>query len=163
PDRLGIGTKSSDLRRGAEADDEITRRDIESHGEKITWLETAEIIGVCDRTMRRMRERYRDLGHDGLFALRRRARLLGATTRFLRTPSTDAPLLPPFSFAFRHLNSFRATAQQGFVSRLHSQRDSGLQTYRASPSIGARVNWRRNGIACSPEGVAGSAQRRDSG
>jgi hypothetical protein len=25
--------------------------------QKITWLEAAEIIGVCDRTMRRRRER----------------------------------------------------------------------------------------------------------
>src|SRR6476469_8131506 len=41
---------------------------------KITWLEAAEIIGVCDRTMRRMRERYREFGYDGLFDQRRRKR-----------------------------------------------------------------------------------------
>jgi hypothetical protein len=27
---------------------------------KITWLEAAEVIGVCDRTMRRMRKQYED-------------------------------------------------------------------------------------------------------
>jgi transposase len=41
---------------------------------KITWLEAAEIIGVCDRTMRRMRERYEEFGYDGLFDQRRRKR-----------------------------------------------------------------------------------------
>src|SRR5690349_16927732 len=41
---------------------------------KITWLEAAEIIGVCDRTMRRMRERYQEYGYDGLFDQRRRKR-----------------------------------------------------------------------------------------
>jgi hypothetical protein len=29
---------------------------------KITWLDAAEIIGVCDRTMRRMRERWQAFG-----------------------------------------------------------------------------------------------------
>jgi hypothetical protein len=41
---------------------------------KITWLEAAEILGVCDRTMRRMRERYQEFGYDGLFDQRRRKR-----------------------------------------------------------------------------------------
>ena len=29
---------------------------------KISWLEAAEIVGVCDRTMRRMRESYQQFG-----------------------------------------------------------------------------------------------------
>jgi hypothetical protein len=33
---------------------------------RITGLEAAEIIGVCDRTMRRMRERCREFGYAGL-------------------------------------------------------------------------------------------------
>jgi transposase len=41
---------------------------------KISWLEAAEIIGVCDRTIRRMRERYQEFGYDGLFDQRRRKR-----------------------------------------------------------------------------------------
>jgi transposase len=41
---------------------------------RITWLEAAEIIGVCDRTMRRMRERYQEFGYDGLFDQRHRKR-----------------------------------------------------------------------------------------
>jgi hypothetical protein len=41
---------------------------------KITWLQAAEIIGVCDRTIRRMRERYQEFGYDGLFDQRRRKR-----------------------------------------------------------------------------------------
>src|SRR4051812_49657906 len=41
---------------------------------RITWLEAAEIIGVCDRTMRRMRERLQEFGYDGLFDQRHRKR-----------------------------------------------------------------------------------------
>ena len=41
---------------------------------KISWLEAAEIAGVTDRTVRRMRERYRELGYSGLFDQRRRKR-----------------------------------------------------------------------------------------
>lgn len=38
---------------------------------KISWLDAAEIAGVTDRTMRRMRERYQEFGYDGLFDQRR--------------------------------------------------------------------------------------------
>src|SRR5260370_25633703 len=34
---------------------------------KITWWQAAEIIGISDRHMRRWRERYEELGDDGLF------------------------------------------------------------------------------------------------
>src|SRR3982751_5115086 len=47
---------------------------LKAMAKKITWLEAAEIIGVCDRTMRRMRERYEEFGYDGLFDQRRRKR-----------------------------------------------------------------------------------------
>ena len=33
---------------------------------KITWWEAAEIIGVTDRTMRRLRERLKSDGYSGL-------------------------------------------------------------------------------------------------
>src|SRR5260370_37290070 len=36
-------------------------------GKKITWWEAAEIVGISDRSMRRWRERYEELGYDGLF------------------------------------------------------------------------------------------------
>jgi hypothetical protein len=35
---------------------------LKAMAKKISWLETAEIIGVCDRTMRRMREGYHERG-----------------------------------------------------------------------------------------------------
>jgi len=38
---------------------------------KISWLAAAEIAGVSDRTMRQMRERYREFGYTGLFDQRR--------------------------------------------------------------------------------------------
>jgi hypothetical protein len=47
---------------------------LKAMAKKITWLEAAEILGVCDRTMRRMRERYQEFGYDGLFDQRRRKR-----------------------------------------------------------------------------------------
>jgi hypothetical protein len=34
---------------------------------KISWMEAAEIAGVTDRTMRRIRERYEEFGYTGLF------------------------------------------------------------------------------------------------
>ena len=47
---------------------------LKAMAKRITWLEAAEIIGVCDRTMRRMRERYQEFGYDGLFDQRHRKR-----------------------------------------------------------------------------------------
>ena len=38
---------------------------------RITWMAAAEIAGVSDRTMRRMKERYEQFGYDGLFDQRR--------------------------------------------------------------------------------------------
>jgi hypothetical protein len=38
---------------------------------KITWWQAAEIIGICDRQMRRWRERHEAFGYDGLFDRRR--------------------------------------------------------------------------------------------
>ena len=38
---------------------------------RITWMAAAEIAGVSDRTMRRMKERYEEFGYDGLFDQRR--------------------------------------------------------------------------------------------
>jgi len=38
---------------------------------KITWMAAAEIVGVSDRTMRRMKQRYEEFGYDGLFDQRR--------------------------------------------------------------------------------------------
>jgi transposase len=38
---------------------------------KVTWIEAAEIAGMSVRNMRRMRERYREHGYNGLFDQRR--------------------------------------------------------------------------------------------
>jgi len=38
---------------------------------KISWMEAAEIAGVSDRTMRRIKERYEQFGYNGLFDQRR--------------------------------------------------------------------------------------------
>lgn len=44
---------------------------LKAMAKKLTWLEAAEIAGVTDRTMRRMRERYQEFGYNGLFDQRR--------------------------------------------------------------------------------------------
>jgi transposase len=44
---------------------------LKAMAKKISWLEAAEIVGVCDRTMRRMRESYQKFGYTGLFDQRR--------------------------------------------------------------------------------------------
>jgi transposase len=38
---------------------------------RITWMVAAEIAGVSDRTMRRIKQRYEEFGYDGLFDQRR--------------------------------------------------------------------------------------------
>ena len=49
---------------------------LKAMAKKISWLEAAEIAGVTDRTMRRMRERYQEFGYTGLFDQRRGKRSL---------------------------------------------------------------------------------------
>src|SRR5262245_37126578 len=44
---------------------------LKAMAKRITWMAAAEIAGVSDRTMRRMRERYQEFGYDGLFDQRR--------------------------------------------------------------------------------------------
>src|SRR5579871_1048432 len=44
---------------------------LKAMGKKISWMEAAEIAGVTDRTMRRIRERYEEFGYTGLFDQRR--------------------------------------------------------------------------------------------
>lgn len=39
---------------------------LKAMAKKINWLEAAEIAGVTDRTMRRIRERYEEFGYTGL-------------------------------------------------------------------------------------------------
>ena len=53
----------------AELERRMKLRDVilRAMAKEITWLEAAEIIGVCYRTMRRMRERYQEFGYDGLY------------------------------------------------------------------------------------------------
>jgi len=44
---------------------------LKAMAKKISWMGAAEIAGVTDRTMRRIRERYREFGYTGLFDQRR--------------------------------------------------------------------------------------------
>lgn len=44
---------------------------LKAMAKKLTWMAAAEIAGVTDRTMRRIRQRYEEFGYDGLFDQRR--------------------------------------------------------------------------------------------
>jgi len=44
---------------------------LKAMAKRISWMEAAEIAGVTDRTMRRIRERYQEFGYTGLFDQRR--------------------------------------------------------------------------------------------
>jgi transposase len=44
---------------------------LKAMAKKISWLEAAEIAGVTDRTIRRIRDRYQEFGYTGLFDQRR--------------------------------------------------------------------------------------------
>jgi transposase len=44
---------------------------LKAMAKKISWMEAAEIGGITDRTMRRMRARYEEFGYTGLFDQRR--------------------------------------------------------------------------------------------
>jgi len=65
------GNNSAVLSRGNGADDGTSRRLLKAMAKKISWLAAAEIAGVSDRTMRRLRQRYQEIGYTGLFDQRR--------------------------------------------------------------------------------------------
>jgi transposase len=44
---------------------------LKAMAKRITWMAAAEIAGVSDRTMRRLKQRYEEFGYDGLFDQRR--------------------------------------------------------------------------------------------
>jgi len=44
---------------------------LKAMAKKITWMAAAEIAGVTDRTMRRIKQRYQEFGYTGLFDQRR--------------------------------------------------------------------------------------------
>ncbi len=69
---LGIDKPGIVKRRGSGADDETTGHDFEG-----------DIAGVCDRTMRRMREGYQQFGYTGLMDRRSRA-LTGYRSKWQR-------------------------------------------------------------------------------
>src|SRR5438270_9912337 len=85
PETLVFGNKPGDHGRRTTADDETTRRDFEGHGQEDHLVGSSrDHWRVCDRTMRRMRERYQEFGYDGLFDQRHRKRSI------LRVPMEQA-------------------------------------------------------------------------
>jgi transposase len=70
----------------------------------LRWWEAAEIIGVTDGTMRRWRERYQEVGYDGLYD--RRKRRPSPKRVPLKTAQTVLQLYPEkyFDFNVRHFH-----------------------------------------------------------
>ncbi len=70
---------------------------LKAMAKKISWLEAAEIAGVTDRTLRRMRDRYREFGYTGCstkgagneastgFPCRRRRKFSGSIGKYIST------------------------------------------------------------------------------
>ena len=44
---------------------------LKAMAKKISWMAAAEIAGVSDRTMRRIKQRYEEFGYNGLFDQRK--------------------------------------------------------------------------------------------
>src|SRR5262249_36979537 len=57
---------------GSGAGDEGTRSDVilRAVAKKMTWAQAGEVIGLCERQMRRSKERYEESGYDGRLGLR---------------------------------------------------------------------------------------------
>jgi hypothetical protein len=58
---------------------------------KLKWWEEAEILGITDRQLRRIRERYAEHGYDGLYDYRKRQP--SPQARFRRAAATGADLV----------------------------------------------------------------------
>jgi len=65
--RIAEKVSAAELERMMKLQDVI----LKAMAKKITWMAAAEIAGVSDRTMRRIKQRYEEFGYDGLFDQRR--------------------------------------------------------------------------------------------
>src|SRR5260370_2691609 len=67
------GVESNQAISAAEVERMMKLQDVilKAMAKKISWLAAAEIAGVSDRTMRRLRQRYQEFGYTGLFDQRR--------------------------------------------------------------------------------------------
>src|SRR5260370_3206068 len=70
------GVESNQAISAAEVERMMKLQDVilKAMAKKISWLAAAEIAGVSDRTMRRLRQRYQEFGYTGLFDQRRERR-----------------------------------------------------------------------------------------
>src|SRR2546421_7499964 len=62
-----VGYSKAAMERAMKVQEVILR----AMAKRITWWQAAEIVGISDRWMRRWRERYQEVGYDGLFDKRR--------------------------------------------------------------------------------------------
>src|SRR2546422_7188053 len=62
-----VGYSKAAMERAMKVQEVILR----AMAKRITWWQAAEIMGISDRHMRRWRERYEEVGYDGLFDRRR--------------------------------------------------------------------------------------------
>ena len=101
---------------------------LKAMAKKVTWLEAAEIIGICERTMRRMRQQYEEYGYNGLFDQRRRKR------RYLRVPMETAE---------RVLALYRDTYFDLSVRHFHEKlrEEHAIEISSLLSKLADRANW----------------------
>src|SRR2546428_11444355 len=61
-----VGYSKAAMERAMKVQEVILR----AMAKRITWWQAAEIVGISDRWMRRWRERYQELGYEGLLEKR---------------------------------------------------------------------------------------------
>lgn len=85
---------------------------LKAMAKKITWMAAAEIAGVSDRTMRRIKQRYEEFGYTGLFDQRRGRRSIHRVP--LETAEQVLALYQEkyFDFSVRHFHE-KLTREHG--------------------------------------------------
>src|SRR5205085_1563589 len=104
---------------------------LKAMAKKISWMSAAEIAGITDRTMRRIRERYQKFGYTGLFDQRKGKRSMH------RIPmETAEEVLRLYQETYFDLN------MRHFHEKLRDEHKIVVSTRGYSRPCRARVWWR---------------------
>ncbi len=110
---------------------------LKAMAKKISWMEAAEIAGVTERTMRRIRDRYQEFGYTGLFDQRRGKRSIH------RVPmETAEEVLRLYQEVYFDLN------MRHFHEKLREEHEISLSytwVQQALQGAGLVANWRKRG------------------
>jgi hypothetical protein len=119
---------------------------LKAMAKRITWMAAAEIAGVSDRTMRRMKDRYQESGYDGLFDQRRGKRSIHRSP--METAEQVLALYQEKYFDFSVLHFHGSTERNG-VPRSAIPECSGIgrsgAAFHRSAAVGDSQAGRRSG------------------